>query len=177
MCCMYLYRSCLCVGYNERTALFRSLNTHLALIKEHSYWPWPVAPVILLLQKQWLYSRHGLLLGALTRTQTCTLALLLMLMPRSVLLSSCKQRFGQAAALHLNTTIEPELKPLIWTPEWKKNDTQRTSLPANKPLQRPLYSSLFSPLCPRSKSVSFIKNSSEPVFMIPAVPPGTRQPL
>lgn len=63
----------------------------------------PVAPR---LQEQWLYSQHSFL----------TLALLLMLMPRSTLLSSCRPREGQRAPLHFNTPAEP---PSLQTSHYK----------------------------------------------------------
>lgn len=112
-----------CVGYNERTVFFFFFffffftpTQTSGSNKGEKLLAWPVALAFILLQKQWLHSQHGLLLGQTHKIHThpaCTLALLLMLMPRSILLSSCKPRHGRAAPFHFNTLTEPRLKLLI----------------------------------------------------------------
>lgn len=71
----------LCGGYIERTTLLFYLFCYTYCTSGSNKaekllaWPgltWPVAPVVILLHKQWLYSQHGLLLWEThknTRTQ------------------------------------------------------------------------------------------------------------
>lgn len=166
----------------EQAFLFLCFFTpirHLVLIMEKSYWfglkPRPPSSCtnngcILSPASSWV--RHTKI-----HTQSaCTLAPLLMLMPRSILLSSCKQTQGRAAALHFNTLTEPWPKLLIQPPEWKTNDTQRTAQAANKPLQRPLFSSLYFLLSQLDPKVASSIKKTKPVSMIPTVPAGKGQP-
>ncbi|KAM7377853.1 hypothetical protein PAMA_012989 [Pampus argenteus] len=108
---------CMWESYNERTALFflflHKPTQTSGSNKGEKLLAWPVALTVVLLQKQWLYSQHSLLLSQAqenTHTHTHsarTLALLLMLMPRSILLSSCKRRHRQVAPHHFNTLTGP----------------------------------------------------------------------
>lgn len=114
--------TCLCVGYNERTALFFFFSffvnpprTHLALIKPNSYWSGPSSSsscrnngCILDTASSW--DRRTKTTHAQTHTRSArTLALLLMSMPCSVLLSSCEAR--GAGRRHLATlTHRPRLR-------------------------------------------------------------------
>lgn len=51
-----------CVGYNDRTALlfFLTPTQTSGSNKGEKLLAWPVALAVILLQKQWLYSQHGL---------------------------------------------------------------------------------------------------------------------
>lgn len=131
---LLLWTHCWCLfvrmpvsGGSNQTALVFLFNTHrhLALIKERVYWA-GLSPrsssssrnngYILIWASSWVRRTQ-------IHSHRHTPALLLRLMPRSVLLSSYRESHEQAEP----HTVRAQFKLLILRPEWKTNNAQRTS--------------------------------------------------
>lgn len=146
---------------------------------------WPVAPAVILLQKQCLYSQRSAPPGSgpqkYTYTQlACTLALLLMLMPRSILLSSCKQRHRQVAPHHFNTLTGPRYKTAHLAPRMEDRRYTEDLLACKQAITEASLYFLLSPISlqkwpPLQKRREKKQNRSKSVSMIPPVPVGKGQ--